>query len=275
MEIPESDRKLIENLSLSDNLAFAIALDDNPRCAEYIISTILCRDDIRIKDVHTQLHKERTGKSIIYDLHARDKKGNVYVCEMQKVLISSKEIMARASYYEAMLAGETLRKGMKRYSDMKERTVIFITFNDAGGRGKAICNYSYMEEEKYYMPNTKSKLVMANAMFDGKMEEGFRVFSADIVEKDLGRIVTPVLKEALMRVKGSEKEMIQTYGMIEEIKAKAAASARKESFREGEKKGINKVAVNMLKANFTFSDISISTGLSMDAIQKIADSIKQ
>ena len=61
--------RVIESLCLADDLAFAIALKDNPGCAGHIINTVLGRSDIRVEDAWVQYNARGIdGHSVIFDL---------------------------------------------------------------------------------------------------------------------------------------------------------------------------------------------------------------
>ena len=85
-----NDEKLsrrIKKMTPLDDIMMSRIFDDNVPLIQYVIRTILHRDDIDIVSVRTQyeLHNPvLNGKDIRLDILAVDSKGNQYNIEMQK-----------------------------------------------------------------------------------------------------------------------------------------------------------------------------------------------
>ena len=78
------------------------------------------------------------GHSVIFDMLAEDKDGNLINVEMQKADIAREELEARFIYYLSILNGLALKKGQK-YRKTKDKIVIFImTKKDVIGLGKSV-----------------------------------------------------------------------------------------------------------------------------------------
>lgn len=69
----EKDLQMIKELRLMDDDFFSEALDGKKEAVEYIINTILERDDIKVKSTKAQVeYKSATKRSIILDIQAEE-----------------------------------------------------------------------------------------------------------------------------------------------------------------------------------------------------------
>ena len=75
----------VSNLCLADDICIPIAFDGDTEAAEYLVRTILSRDDISVEKVETQ---KRTGsiasRSAVQDILAHDSNGNLIDIEIQR-----------------------------------------------------------------------------------------------------------------------------------------------------------------------------------------------
>ena len=71
------EKELLENLCLADDLGFGLAFDDNPEGTEFLVRTILSRQDITVEKAKTDMDK-MTGKSpfVVVEADAHDGNGN-------------------------------------------------------------------------------------------------------------------------------------------------------------------------------------------------------
>lgn len=68
----EKDLQRIKELRLMDDDFFSEALDGKIEAVEYILNTVLERDDIKVKSTKAQVeYKSATKRSIILDIHKR------------------------------------------------------------------------------------------------------------------------------------------------------------------------------------------------------------
>ena len=243
-------KRFWDSLCLADDAAFSIALGGNTECASFIVRTILGRRDITVSSVHTQRSQRRMDSHCsIFDMLAYDDEGNLYDVEMQRSSASGDEIGARASYYEAMLGTRALRKGEK-YSELRERIVIFILEEDAIGEDRDVYEYVFRDEEGKALEGSRVRIVLANTACHGRMRP--------VVEK----IRNPELREGLERVKGSADMSRRQNNIVNEM--------IQEWVNEGKTESINQIAEKMLKANYPIKDIASITDLSVDEVNNIA-----
>lgn len=74
----EKDLQRIKELRLMDDDFFSEALDGKIEAVEYILNTVLERDDIKVKSTKAQVeYKSATKRSIILDIQAEDTDGKL------------------------------------------------------------------------------------------------------------------------------------------------------------------------------------------------------
>ena len=269
----EKRKRFWDSLCLADDAAFSIALDGNTECASFIVRTILGRRDITVSSVHTQRSQRRMDSHCsIFDMLAYDDEGNLYDVEMQRSSASGDEIGARASYYEAMLGTRALRKGEK-YSELRERIVIFILEEDAIGEDRDVYEYEFRYEEGKALEGSRVRIVLANTACHGRMRPDLESLYRDLYEPVVEKIRNPEMREALYRVKGNEEIRMKSHSYLAEFEERGFRRGRNEGIAEGEAKSINHVAEKMLKANYPIKDIALITDLSVDDVTEIAASM--
>ena len=82
----ENDLQRIKELRLMDDDFFSEALDGKTEAVEYILNTVLERDDIKVKSTKAQVeYKSATKRSIKLDIQAEDVNGMTLTAKMQKI----------------------------------------------------------------------------------------------------------------------------------------------------------------------------------------------
>lgn len=81
----ENDLQMIKELRLMDDDFFSEALDGKIEAVEYILKTILERDDIKVKSTKAQVeYKSAAKRSIRLDIQAEDVSGKIMDIEIQR-----------------------------------------------------------------------------------------------------------------------------------------------------------------------------------------------
>ena len=81
----ESDLQRIKELRLMDDDFFSEALDGKTKAVEYILNTVLERNDIKVKSMKAQVeYKSATKRSIKLDIQAEDVHGKLMDIEIQR-----------------------------------------------------------------------------------------------------------------------------------------------------------------------------------------------
>ena len=266
----EKRKRFWDSLCLADDAAFSIALGGNTECASFIVRTILDRRDITVSSVHTQRSQRKMDSHCsIFDMLAYDDEGNLYDVEMQRSSASGDEIGARASYYEAMLGTRALRKGEK-YSELRERIVIFILEEDAIGEDRDVYEYEFRDEEGKALEGSRVRIVLANTACHGRMRPDLESLYRDLYEPVVEKIRNPELREGLERVKGSADMSRRQNNIVNEMIQEWVNEGIAEGEKKGEAKKQNLIIRNMLSANYPIKEIAAITDLSVDDVNRIA-----
>ena len=79
----EELKTFVDNLTLSDDAAFAIGFDGNVSGVQFLVSTITERKDIRVESARAQVSvRVVDGHSVTFDILARDRSGALIDIEM-------------------------------------------------------------------------------------------------------------------------------------------------------------------------------------------------
>ena len=125
--------ELLKDLRLMDDDFFSEALDEKIAPVEYILNTVLERDDIRVLRTEAQVeYKSAANRSIKLDIRAVDAEGRVMDIEVQRADRGAG--VRRARFHSSMLDRTLLDKG-KDFEDLVDTYVIFITEHDRFGAG--------------------------------------------------------------------------------------------------------------------------------------------
>ena len=125
--------ELLAGLRLMDDDFFSEALDEKIAPVEYILNTVLERDDIRVLRTEAQVeYKSAANRSIKLDIRAVDAEGRVMDIEVQRADRGAG--VRRARFHSSMLDRTLLDKG-KDFEDLVDTYVIFITEHDRFGAG--------------------------------------------------------------------------------------------------------------------------------------------
>ena len=272
----ENDLQRIKELRLMDDDFFSEALDGKTEAVEYILNTILERDDIKVKSTKAQVeYKSATKRSIKLDIQAEDVHGRLMDIEIQRSDRGSG--VRRARFHSSMIDRALLSKG-DDFEDLVDTYVIFITEKDKFGMGIPL----------YHIERKISE--MDNALFgDGahilyvngeyrNLEHPVGSLMHDFNCKDAKNMVNPLLAEEVRYLKETEGGLSQMSRILEEMRNEAAEKAKAEGRAEGKAEGNHEKAVStslkMLAKGYEAEEIAEITGLSLEEVRKLADNQK-
>ena len=116
--------ELLAGLRLMDDDFFSEALDEKIAPVEYILNTVLERDDIRVLRTEAQVeYKSAANRSIKLDIRAVDAEGRVMDIEVQRADRGAG--VRRARFHSSMLDRTLLDKG-KDFEDMASRIQVYL-----------------------------------------------------------------------------------------------------------------------------------------------------
>ncbi|MEE1191917.1 MAG: PD-(D/E)XK nuclease family transposase [Blautia sp.] len=264
----ENDLQRIKELRLMDDDFFSEALDGKTEVVEYILNTVLERDDIKVKSTKAQAeYKSATKRSIKLDIQAEDVHGRLMDIEIQRSDRGSG--VRRARFHSSMIDRALLSKG-DDFEDLVDTYVIFITEKDKFGMGIPL----------YHIERKISE--MDNALFgDGahilyvngeyrNLEHPVGSLMHDFNCKDAKDMVNPLLAEEVRYLKETEGGRSQMSRILEEMRNEVAEKAKAEGNHE---KAVN-TALKMIAKKYEAEEIAEITGLSLEEVRKLAENQK-
>ena len=269
----ENDLQKIKELRLMDDDFFSEALDGKTEAVEYILNTILERDDIKVKSTKAQVeYKSATKRSIKLDIQAEDVNGRLMDIEIQRSDRGSG--VRRARFHSSMIDRSLLSKG-DDFEDLVDTYVIFITEKDKFGMGIPL----------YHIERKISE--MDNALFgDGahilyvngeyrNLEHPVGSLMHDFNCKDAKDMVNPLLAEEVRYLKETEGGRSQMSRILEEMRNEVAEIAKAEGKAEGNhEKAVNTALKMIARGRDSIEEVAEITGLSLEEVRKLAENQK-
>ena len=245
----------IKKLRLIDDMLMTKAFDGCNECSQILLQVILNNATLKVETTKTQYFLDSIeGHSVRLDIYAVDSEGKHYDVEIQRV---NKDASAkRARYHSAMLDSYALPKG-KKYNDLVDTYVIFITEKDVWGEG--LPSYSV---ERCFMHS-------GNQIHDG----AHILYINREIQDDtaLGCLMSDMFcespkdmhyKELAERVSYLKDEKGGIYTMCEFSEA---------LINQGREQGVTRVAQNMLRKNTPIELVVELTGLTVSQVEKLAE----
>jgi len=269
----ENDLQKIKELRLMDDDFFSEALDGKTEAVEYILNTVLERDDIKVKSTKAQVeYKSATKRSIKLDIQAEDVNGRLMDIEIQRSDRGSG--VRRARFHSSMIDRSLLSKG-DDFEDLVDTYVIFITEKDKFGMGIPL----------YHIERKISE--MDNALFgDGahilyvngeyrNLEHPVGSLMHDFNCKDAKDMVNPLLAEEVRYLKETEGGRSQMSRILEEMRNEVAEIAKAEGKAEGNhEKAVNTALKMIARGRDSIEEVAEITGLSLEEVRKLAENQK-
>ncbi len=265
----EKDLQMIKELRLMDDDFFSEALDGKKEAVEYIINTILERDDIKVKSTKAQVeYKSATKRSIILDIQAEDADGKIIDIEIQRSDRGSG--VKRARFHSSMIDRTLLSKG-EDFEDLVDTYVIFITENDKYGEGIPLY---HIERKIAELDNALfgdgAHIIYVNGEYRN-MDHTVGILMHDFNCKEARDIVNPLLAEEVRYLKETEGGRSQMCKLLEEMRREVAVEAEAKGKAEGKAETVIELALKMLaRGRDSIEEISEMTGLSLEEVRELA-----
>ncbi len=273
----ENDLQRIKELRLMDDDFFSEALDGKTKAVEYILNTILERDDIKVKSTKAQVeYKSATKRSIKLDIQAEDVHGRLMDIEIQRSDRGSG--VRRARFHSSMIDRTLLSKG-EDFEDLVDTYVIFIIENDKFGKGVPLYHIERrIKEMDNALFGDGAHILYVNGEYRN-LEHPVGSLMHDFNCKDAKDMVNPLLAEEVRYLKETEGGQSQMCRLLEEMRNEAAEKAKAEGRAEGRAEGNHEKAVNtalkmLLRGRDSIEEIAEITGLSLEEVRKLADNQK-
>lgn len=253
----KKDLQRLQNLRLMDDDFFSEALDGKIKPVEYILNTILERNDIRVKFTKAQVeYKSATKRSIKLDIQAVDIDGKVLDIEIQRSDRGTG--VKRARFHSSMLDRTLLAKG-EDFEDLVETYVIFITENDKFGLKIPLY---HIERKISEMDNALfgdgAHIIYVNGEFRN-IEHPIGRLMHDFNCKNAKEIINPLLAEEVRYLKETEGGKSQMCKVMEEMRNETAHETT-----------VNLVMKLLARGRDSIEEISEMTGLPLEEVRELA-----
>ncbi len=153
-----------KNVCLFDNTLMARVFDDDTECAQLLVNIILDRDDIIVKEVHTEYPIQNLlGRSVRIDIAALGSDGTRYSIEVQRR--KSGAGPKRARYISSIVDANAEPSGDETDKDLPGlpvNYVIFITERDVFGFNLPIYHIDRMITETQTVFEDQSHIIYVN-----------------------------------------------------------------------------------------------------------------
>ena len=222
---------MLESFRLMDDEFFSETLDGKIDAVQFIINTVLERNDLKIINTKTQReYKSATKRSIKLDIWAQDSEGRIVDIEIQKA--DQGTGAERARLHSSMIDRELLEKGQK-FDELVETYVIFITENDKYDAGLPLYHIDRTIRELGHQEfGDRSHIVYVNGTFKdinhpiGRLMHDFWCTKADDMMND-------VLAREVRYMKENEEGRTSMSKLLEEMLEKSKEAGKAEGKAEG------------------------------------------
>ncbi len=263
--------KRIQQLRLIDDDFFAVCLEGDPKAAQLLLRIILDRDDIIVKEVHTQrTMKNLTGRTVCLDILAEDSTGKRYNIEVQRDDRGAKP--KRARYHSSILDTSSLGHG-KSFEELPETYVIFITEKDVLKGDRPLYRIDRIVRETKKEFQDEAHIVYVNASKRnsrtrlGKLMEDFYCSDPDDMHY-------AELAEKVRYYKEDERGTKKMCRILDEMKEEVAEKVAKETEKKTTEKNKKRFAKRMLrKGKYTLKEVAECSELPMKTVKEIRDSL--
>ena len=255
-----------QNATIRDNFIFSKTLEMYPDICQSLIEKIL---NIKIKKIYyperEKIIENRTdSKGIRLDVYVEDSDNRSFDLEMQ--IADSDNIAKRMRYYQGLIDGDKLKHG-QHYRELGESYIIFICPFDKFKQGRHIYTFRERCDEDYNLKLNDGavKIFLSTKGTADDVSDTVKNF-LNYVDRGMvsGKFVKE-LDEAVQVVKSNEKARLEfmTYQM-----------ALLERELEGEERGRESVAINLLNMGMAIEKIQEATSLSLKKIKELAQKVK-
>ena len=247
----------ISKLRLMDDDFFSEVLDGKIEAVEYILQTVLERDDLKVVETKAQVeYKSATKRSICLDIKAVDRNEEHFDIEIQRADAGTGP--RRARFHGSMIDRELLDKG-RDFEELPESFIIFITEDDKYDEGVPVYHIERKIEEK------------GNALFADGLHILYVNGEYQDVETPIGRLMhdfyctrsedmySKILADEVKYLKETEGGRDRMCKVLEEMCEEVAKEKAKETAR-----------LLLTLNKLSYEEISESTGLPLDVVEEMA-----
>ncbi|MBR3812849.1 MAG: PD-(D/E)XK nuclease family transposase [Spirochaetaceae bacterium] len=251
-------REKIAKFCLFDDDFMSKVFEDDKEATEYLLHTILQRDDLEVTESKGQVPiKNLLGRSVRLDIKAKDKTGKLYNIEVQRDDKGASE--KRARHNMAMIDANVLLP-REDVSNLLETYVIFITEHDIFKCGLPLYHIDRIIKENNMTFQDESHIIYVNGEYEGDDPIGDLMHDFACANPDEMR--SKLLAEKTRYYKQDNKGVRRMSRIMEEFAIEERTEAKLET------------AQNMLMEGDSIEKIVRCTGLSFETVQQLAEEIK-
>lgn len=249
---------LLAKMRLMDDDFFSETLDNKPEAVQYIVNTILERDDISIVSARTQVeYKSATKRSIRLDVEARDAEGRLLDIEVQRA--DEGASVKRARFHSSVIDRTLLEKGME-FDEMADSYVIFITEKDKFGIDAPVYHIERkIEEMNDALFGDGSHIIYVNGEYRdaghpiGRLMHDFNCTKASDMYSE-------VLADEVRYLKETERGQMRVCKLIEERAKEVVHEVMVQNAEKMLSDGV-----------LSFEKIAAYSGLTLEEVKELAD----
>lgn len=243
----------IQNLRLIDD-NFMTKVFEDKECSEFLLQVILDRDDLTIREVHSQYGLNNIqGRSARLDILAVDEQNKAYNIEIQR---NDRGAEVRRARYNSGLVDANITEPGDRYDQLYETYVIFITENDILKAGLPIYHIERTIQETGMPFGDGAHIIYVNSQIKddtklGRLMQDFTCTNPD----DMNYLV---LAQRVRYFKEDTKGVATMCRAFEEVR------------EEGERrKAIEAAKRLLLGGKLSYEEIADAMGLSVEEVKAL------
>ena len=243
----------IQNLRLIDD-NFMTKVFEDKECSEFLLQVILDRDDLTIREVHSQYGLNNIqGRSALLDILAVDEQNKAYNIEIQR---NDRGAEVRRARYNSGLMDANITEPGDRYDQLYETYVIFITENDILKAGLPIYHIERTIQETGMPFGDGAHIIYVNSQIKddtklGRLMQDFTCTNPD----DMNYLV---LAQRVRYFKEDTKGVATMCRAFEEVR------------EEGERrKAIEAAKRLLLGGKLSYEEIADAMGLSVEEVKAL------
>jgi len=284
MKIPQSIQERWQSLTPSDDFMFSKMMRNKAIC-KGLVETLLGFDIDRIEYPEEQksIDIAMDAKSVRLDVYVKDDKDTVYNIEMQTSPQSY--LPKRSRYYQGMIDLNLIEKG-ELYDKLNTSYVIFICTFDPFNKGRHVYHFENrcIDDPTLDLGDETHKCFFntrGTDTIDPKLDQVLTFLDTAMPVNDDNPLVEAMSSE-LARIKSNtewEAEFMNLYLRDKEKYQQGVEQGILQGVQQGEAKGKAdnqlEIITRMLGQGLKTDDIFLYTGIPMDRIAEVQQSLKK
>ena len=252
-------REKIAKFCLFDDDFMSKIFEDDKEATEYLLHTILQRDDLEVTESKGQVPiKNLQGRSVRLDIKAKDKTGKLYNIEVQRDDKGASE--KRARHNMAMIDANVLMP-REDVSNLPETYVIFITEHDIFKCGLPLYHIDRIIKENNMTFQDESHIIYVNGEYEGDDPIGDLMHDFACANPD--EMHSKLLAEKTRYYKQDDKGVRCMSRIMEEL------------FEEERAIQAEEFAISLLEiGKMTYEEIATASKLPESKIKQLAEQLK-